>query len=219
MVEIHPAILAHDEEEFLRKVDQVRAFGQTLHIDVMDGTFVGNATWAPVDRMRTLLDGIPFEAHLMVADPEHAAPTWLAAGAVRVMFHAEATSRDAMICRATADQCVDLAVALNPETPISRVTPDFKHFRQFLVMGVNPGWSGQPFQDIAIEKVAMLKKLKPDCIVAVDGGVKPENARRLVEAGADILIAGSAITDQDDPAAALLEFKRAINGDGEPDRE
>jgi ribulose-phosphate 3-epimerase len=212
MAEIHPAILAKDEEEFLRKVDRVRAFGAPLHIDVMDGLFVPEKTWAPADRMHELLEGIPFEAHLMVANPEHLVPIWLACGASKVIFHAEATTRDSLICRATAEQCVDVGIALNPETPVSRVTSELKTYNRFMLMGVTPGRSGQPFQDIAIEKMKMLRNLRPSIIITVDGGVKPENARLLAEAGADILVVGSALTEAADPVEAYARFKEALNG-------
>jgi ribulose-phosphate 3-epimerase len=210
MTEIHPAILATDEEEFRRKVNLVRAFGAPLHIDVMDGVFVPQKTWAPADRMRELLDGIPFEAHLMVSNPEHLVPIWLACGASKVHFHAEATKRDSLICRATAEQCVDVGIALNPETPVSRVTAELKAYNRLMVMGVKPGMSGQPFQDIALEKMRMLRGLKPSVVITVDGGVKPENARMLADAGADVLVVGSALTEAADPITAYGRFKDAL---------
>lgn len=212
MVEILPAILAHDEEEFMKKVERVRALGAMLHIDVMDGIFVKNTTWSPPDRMRLLLEGIPFEAHLMVSNPEHAAPVWLASGASRVIFHVEATTKESLICRATAEECANLAIAMNPDTPISRITHLLDTFKQVMIMGVTPGWSGQPFQEIALEKIAMLKSLRPSIKIEVDGGVKPENAARLAAAGADVLIAGSALTEHPDPAEAIVGLRRAVNG-------
>lgn len=212
MIEILPAILAHDEAEFMRKVERVRSLGAMLHIDVMDGVFVRNTTWSPPDRMRQLLDGMPFEAHLMVSNPEHAAPIWLACGASRVIFHAEATTKESLICRATVEECANLAVAINPDTPVSRITHLLDSFRQIMVMGVTPGWSGQQFQEIALEKIAMLKALRPSITILVDGGVKPENAARIAAAGADVLVAGSALTDHPDPAEAIVGLRHAVNG-------
>lgn len=213
MATIVPAILARDEEEFVRKVDRVRALGLPLHVDVMDGLFVDNKTFAPADRMRELLDGLEFEAHLMVSNPEHAAPIWLACGASRAIFHVEATTKESLICRATAEECVNLSLALNPDTPVSHLSAFLDTFRRAMVMGVPPGKSGQPFDDIAVEKVKALKRLRPALIVSVDGGVKPENAKLLADAGADVLVVGSALTDAADPADALMRFKNALNGD------
>ncbi|HSD12330.1 MAG TPA: ribulose-phosphate 3-epimerase [Patescibacteria group bacterium] len=212
MIQILPAILAHDEEEFVRKVDRVRSLGVPLHIDVMDGIFVNNTTWAPPDRMRVLLDGITFEVHLMVSNPEHAVPIWLASGADRVVFHAEATTKERLICRAVTDDCARLGIALNPDTPISRVTPLLNLFDEFMVMGVTPGWSGQPFQEIALEKIRTLRDLRPSLMITVDGGVKPENASALVEAGATRITSGSGLTEHPDPAEAFLRLKEIVNG-------
>lgn len=209
MIEIMPAILARTEEEFMAKLDKVRRLGAALHIDVMDGQFVKNRTWAPPERMRRILGGLPFESHLMVSNPEHAVPLWLACGARVVIFHAEATTRDSMICRATADKCADLSIALDPDTPVSRITEEIRNFGRIMIMGVAPGWSGQPFQDIAIEKIKMLKRLKPSLVITVDGGVKPENVQTLIEAGADVLVAGSALTESEDPAGAFYRLKKA----------
>lgn len=212
MIEIIPALLARDEEEFKRKLEKLRPLGLALHIDVMDGELVKEHTWAPPERMRELLEGIPFDAHLMVANPEHAVPVWLAAGARQVIFHAEATTRDSLICRATSEQCQNLAIALNPDTPVSRVTDELQNYGRMMVMGVEPGRSGQAFQEIALEKIRMMKSLKPSLHVTVDGGVRPENVRALADAGADAVVAGSAITDQDDPQRALAEFRKALDG-------
>ncbi|MEY4723696.1 MAG: ribulose-phosphate 3-epimerase [Candidatus Parcubacteria bacterium] len=210
MAIILPAILAKDEAEFVAKVARVRSLGLPLHIDVMDGTFTPQTCFAPADRMKELLAGLEFDAHLMVSNPEHAVPVWLAAGARRVLFHTEATSRDALICRGVGEDAARLGITFNPDSPISRVTKDLDCFGTVMVMGVTPGKSGQPFEDIATEKVRVLRDLRGDLIIMVDGGVRPSNVRSLVEAGADVLVAGSALTDAADPAAALLEFKKAL---------
>ncbi len=203
MSEIHPAILAHSENEFMTKVKKVRALGAPLHIDVMDGIFVQNTTWAPPERMQELLAGIVFEAHLMVANPEYVIPVWLAAGARRVIFHEETTTQAASICRDN-DR---VSVALNPETPISHLSNECAHV---CIMGVTPGWSGQPFQEIALEKIREIKKMYPAAHITVDGGARSENIRAIVDAGADVVVVGSAITDADDPAAVYQSFKEML---------
>lgn len=215
MATILPAILAHSEEEFIEKVNRVRVLGLPLHIDVMDGVFVEDTTWAPPDRMRELLEGIEYEAHLMVSNPEHAVPVWIAAGANRVIFHAESTPREEMICRATSPHCDRLLLAINPDTPVSDLTSIIGDFAGVLVMGVVPGKNGQPFQDIAIEKVRAIRELSPKSVIGVDGGVKPENAPLLAEAGADLLVVGSALTEAQDCRQALLAFKQAL-GEKDP---
>ncbi|MEY4744879.1 MAG: hypothetical protein RL272_824 [Candidatus Parcubacteria bacterium] len=212
MIEILPAILAHDEAEFVKKVDHVRPLGAMLHIDIMDGIFVKDKTWGPPDRMRLLLEGVPFEVHLMVSNPEHAVPIWLASGADRVVFHAEATTKEALICRATAEECAKLSFAINPDTPVSRIIPMLDVFKEVTIMGVAPGRSGQRFQEIALEKLQALKYLRPSLSVTVDGGVKPGNAAAIAGAGANRLVAGSALTEHPDPAEALAAFREILRG-------
>lgn len=209
MIQVIPAILAKDQEEFVAKVARVRGFAPLLHIDVMDGFFVPERTWAVPELMHHLLEGIPFEAHLMVSNPEHAVPVWIASGATRVIFHAESTVREQMICRATTERCPSLALALNPETPISRITADLASYRHLMIMSVSPGRGGQAFQEIAMEKITALKQLRPSLHITVDGGVKRDNAAHIVAAGADALVVGSAITDAPDPEAAYREILAA----------
>jgi len=210
MTKIIPAILAKSEEEFRSKIVKVRSLATSVHIDVMDGYFVNNTTWAAPEKMREIMGDLPFEAHLMVADPEHSVMVWLAAGARRVYFHAEATNRDELIVKVAEDKADRIGIAVNPDTPLSRLTHTIDRLHSVLVMGVVPGRSGQLFQPIAVEKVQALKNLRPSLRIAVDGGVNPENAGILVKAGADALVAASALTDAPDPALAWDKFKEAI---------
>lgn len=210
MIEIAAAILAPTEPDFDAKLGRVAALDIPVQIDVIDGAFVPNVSWAPAGEMRSRLRGIVFDAHLMVADPEHSVPLWIAAGARRVFFHAEATSVERLIIRSMPEYASRLGVALNPDTPVSRITSILKTVPNVLVMSVNPGWSGQRFNPIAIDKVRAIKDMNPSIHVTVDGGVTPEIAKQLKEAGADEIIIGKALTDAADPAQALREFREAV---------
>jgi ribulose-phosphate 3-epimerase len=203
MIQFVPAILAKTEEEFREKIERVRPLGLRVQIDVMDGQFVNNTTWADVGKIAEILGDIPFEAHLMVANPEHQIMIWLAAGAERVFFHAEATNREAMIMRAAGILANRIGLAINPETPLSRLTPVIDTLPAVLVMGVTPGFDGQTLQPIAFEKIQAIKRLRPSIHVSVDGGINPQNVWALVEAGADALVVGSALTNAADPTLAL----------------
>ena len=138
MAQIIPAILATNEKEFLEKIKKVREVATMVHIDVMDGVFVDTLTWAPPDQMRKILGDLPFEAHLMVADPEHTAMVWLAAGARRVFVHAEATPRGGLIIR-SAERPERVGLVLNPGTPVSRILGSLGYLNSVLIMGVAPG--------------------------------------------------------------------------------
>jgi ribulose-phosphate 3-epimerase len=209
-MQIIPAILAKDEEEFRVKVARVRVLGLPVQIDVCDGEFVKNKTWAPPEMMKKLLGNIPFEAHLMVSNPEHLVPVWIAAGAAKVFYHAESTNVDGYILRSIDPEGRRLGIAINPDTPISRIVPLLEDIQEVLVMGVTPGWSGQGFQDISLEKIRAIRQVKPSARISVDGGVKPENVKSILDAGADVIIVGSALTDQLDPVEALKKIEEAL---------
>jgi len=209
MPQIIPAILAATEEEFRQKVDRVKSFATLVHIDVMDGFFVNNTTWAEPEKMKNILGDLPFEAHLMVAAPEHLVMVWLAAGASRVFFHAESTTRDELIVRSAEGQAGRVGITINPETPLSRLSHNIDLFQSVMVMGVTPGKSGQSFQPIAAEKIAALRQLRPSLDIYVDGGVKTGNVDRLIKAGVNSLVIGSALTDAPDPLQAWRDIKNA----------
>jgi ribulose-phosphate 3-epimerase len=186
--------------------------GGTLHLDVMDGVFVNNTTWAPPERMHEILAGIPYEAHLMVANPEHAVPVWVAAGAKRVIYHRESTQHDRFIIDSIADGPNNrhLSIAINPTTSVASISKYLNDLESVLVMAVTPGWSGQALDADVIDKVRELKRINPSLRVGVDGGVKVENVRSLKEAGADFVVATSALTDASDPQAALAALKAQL---------
>lgn len=210
-MDIQPGILAHSEQEFREKVERVRGLGRTLHIDVMDGTFVKNTTWAAPESLHEILDGLHYEVHLMVANPEHAVPIWIAAGADRIIYHRESTDRDQLIFNSVGkDCCKQLGIAINPDTPVSAIAPLLSRLEMVLVMGVAPGWSGQAMQEIVFDKVRELKRIKPGLLVGMDGGFRAENALALKDAGADMVVATSAVTEATDPAAALRQLLETL---------
>ncbi|MBN1585403.1 hypothetical protein JW899_03490 [Candidatus Uhrbacteria bacterium] len=209
-MEFCPAILAKTESEFREKADRVHPLGLTFHVDVMDGKFVAQTCWADPMVVPEIADGRPFEVHLMVRDPEHVAAVWLAAGARRVWVHAESTDRELMIMRSDPKNADRIGLALNPETPISRITPVIDSVSSVMVMGVTPGSSGQAFQEITLEKIAILKELRPNLWIKVDGGVNKENIARIAAAGADAVAAATALTDAPDPKEALDGLRKAL---------
>lgn len=215
-LEISPAILAKTESEFQEKVDKVRALGLKLHIDVMDGNFVPQVAWADPSAVEQIVDDLEFEVHLMVANPEHAAIVWLSTSAQRVWIHAESTKREEMIFRSAPKEMARIGLAINPKTPISRISHYLDSVSAILVMGVNPGKSGQEFQRIAIEKVEQLKELRPHLWIKVDGGVNEDTIKALADAGADQIAAASALTDQPNVTEALMRLQRAVDPEASP---
>lgn len=210
MVEIIPAILAKDEKEFRRKIESVANLCETVQIDVMDGQFVNNVTWAEPERIEFMRPSMAFEVHLMVEDPLSTLEAWSAAGCTRVLIQAETLKHPIEALEEARLYGMEVGLSLNPETAIEPLEKAIARLEVVQVMGVNPGWMGQPFQPIALEKVKALRAKFPDLIIEVDGGVHIGTARQLVEAGADRLVSGSAVFNSGSPAKAIEALRKDV---------
>lgn len=203
MVEIIPAILAKDEKELRRKVESVTDLCETIQIDVMDGAFVDNTTWNEPERLQKMPLPMEFEVHLMVKDPLERFDAWSLAGCRRVLIHAESVEDLGDALKQAKSYGMEAGISLNPETPISEIEDAIPDADVVQVMGVHPGWMGQPFQSVALEKVRELREKYPELPIEVDGGVAVGIAKELAEAGADRLVSGSAVFNSGAPAKAL----------------
>jgi ribulose-phosphate 3-epimerase len=210
-MEIIPAILAQSESEFVKKVERVRPLGLNVHVDVMDGIFVPNLTWADPVAVDEIMDDLTYGVHLMVAAPEHAVPVWAVSGADTVFFHVESTHRHKLIIRAI-NQPDKIGITINPGTPVSDIGSLLDVIAAVLIMSVVPGQSGQRFDEGTLNKIKEIKRLRPNLRVLVDGGVKPYNVAAIATAGADAVVVGSALTDSPDPAQSLAEFRHQLSG-------
>ncbi|OIO52195.1 hypothetical protein COY93_02355 [Candidatus Uhrbacteria bacterium CG_4_10_14_0_8_um_filter_58_22] len=214
-MEICPSILAASQDEFARKVERVRCLGLTIHVDLTDGIFVPQRSWADPLLVEECADGLKYGAHLMVDDPEHEVPIWLVSGAERVYFHAESTHRQDLIIR-TVNDPHRIGLALNPRTPVSDIAPFLDHIASVLVMSVEPGRSGQDFQPDILRKIRTIRGLCPDMHIMVDGGIKLHNIADVAAAGADAVAVGSALTDSPDPVRSLKELNAALQTTRQP---
>ncbi len=209
MVEIVPAILVYSEAEFRDKIARLDNLFSSIQVDVMDGQFVSNVTWADPQTIKAINLPFSLEVHLMVGDPLAAARAWVAAGAARIVAHAEATNWREAVEFARSENC-EGGVALNPETPIAAIA-DFIHDLDYvLVMGVAPGWSGQTFDRGSLAKIRELRAKFSHLKIGVDGGVRHENAHDLVEAGVDRIIMASALFNAADLGQAVAELQSEI---------
>jgi ribulose-phosphate 3-epimerase len=216
MTILAPSILAAD---FARIGDEIasvqRGGAEYLHLDVMDGRFVPNITWGPkIIRDLRKLSPLVFDAHLMIVEPERYVDEFRAAGCDRITFHLEATPHAQRLLVHLREIGAKAGLAICPQTPVELLQDVIEDCDTVLVMSVNPGFSGQKFIAHSIEKVrearALVDLRNPVCLIEVDGGVGAENARDLVEAGADILVMGAAVFRAEDPAAELRRVRSLL---------
>jgi ribulose-phosphate 3-epimerase len=187
-----------------------------IHVDVMDGHFVPNLTFGPkmVADLRAATR-LPLDVHLMIERPEDWVIRYAEAGATYVTVHIEATRDAAGALDAIRTAGARPGITLNPETDVSRLLPYLDRADLALVMSVHPGFGGQSFIESALDKVRALRTALDaagsKAELEVDGGIKPENAKAVVQAGASVLVAGSAVfLDPEGVSAALEKFRKAI---------
>jgi len=226
-IEIIPAILPRDFAELQEKASLVQDFVKTVQIDVCDGQFTPDPSWPyrkHDDSFNKILkeeDGLPgwqnlnFEIDLMANKPEEKVEEWVSAGATRIILHVESKGNVGKAIKMLKGR-VEVGLALNEDTSISVIeSPTLaieKDDVQFIqLMGIDRiGFQGQEFDAKVIEKIKEVKKFCPELPVSIDGGVSLENAKRLVEAGADRLVVGSAIFESDNYVEAIQQFKRIL---------
>ena len=214
-----PSILSADFARLAEAAVAVeRAGADWIHVDVMDGHFVPNLTFGPkmVADLRKSTR-LPLDVHLMIERPEDWVDRYADAGATYLTIHVEASHDVPGTLAAIRARGVRAGLTLNPDTPVEAVVPYLALLDLALVMSVHPGFGGQKFIEGALGKVKAIREALDASHLAaeleVDGGIKPENAGRVVAAGATVLVAGSAIfEDPDGPVAALRKFKHAIRG-------
>lgn len=218
-VGIAPSLLASD---FTRLGEQVRdaeqAGAEVIHVDVMDGHFVPNITIGPliVEACRRVT-ALPLDVHLMIEKPERWVETFASAGASILTVQAEATPHVHRALQLIKDSGVKAGLAINPLTPLAVLREALPELDLALIMSVNPGFGGQEFIPASLERLRSLRdwrdELNPSCRIEVDGGINVETARSAVEAGADLLVAGSAIfNDRGSVAQNMATLRKAATG-------
>ena len=197
MVKIAPSILSANFMCLKNELTSLEKAGADyIHFDVMDGHFVDNMTFGPmILKQAKKYSNLIFDVHLMVNNPKRFIPWYANAGADIITFHIEASSDPIGEINLIKKHGTKIGISIKPETDISVLEPLLDEIDLILVMSVNPGFGGQSFDKKAINKINKLKTLigNRDVLIEVDGGINPETAKSCIDAGADILVAGTAI--------------------------
>ncbi len=210
---VAPSVLSAD---FLHLADEIemvnRSKADWFHLDVMDGMFVPNITFgfdiiAQINRLARK----PMDVHLMIEKPERYIERFARSGADLITVHYEAAHHLHRVVMQIKETGCKAGIAINPHTPVWVLEEIIRYVDMVLVMSVNPGFGGQKFIDNAIGKIQKLHKMKseccPDMMIEVDGGVNLETGKALLEAGADVLVAGSFIFKNDNPLSVIDSLK------------
>lgn len=213
MVKIAPSILSAD---FARLGDEIkdveRGGADYIHVDVMDGHFVPNITIGPliVEAIRPVTQ-LPLDVHLMIENPDQYIEAFAKAGADYITVHAEASRHLHRTIQLIKSMGVKAGVVINPATPVEVLKHVIEDIDLVLLMSVNPGFGGQKFIPSVLPKIRQVKEmaaeLNPGLEIEVDGGVNEETARLCIEAGANVLVAGSAVFNKEDRAAAIASLR------------
>jgi ribulose-phosphate 3-epimerase len=210
---VAPSILAADFANLQRDIEMInRSDGDWVHVDIMDGMFVPNISFGfPIVKAVKKHAKKPLDVHLMIVDPDRYLEDFKNAGADGIIVHYEVCPNLHRTVQHIKELGCRAAVAINPHTPVALLEDIIGDLDQVLIMSVNPGFGGQQFIENTYKKLKdiseLSKRYKPDLYIEVDGGVDEHNALELIEAGANVLVAGNSVFSARDPLAAIAYLK------------
>lgn len=216
MIELAPSLLSADFYNLQKDLEELADTRvKYLHLDVMDGNFVPNISFGPgiIKILRKNTDFI-FDTHLMVENPDKYIKDFVDAGADIITVHAEATKHLHRTIQLIKSYGVKAGVVLNPSTSEDVLEYVLEDIDQVLVMSVNPGFGGQSFIDSSLKKISRIRKMiderNPKVLLEVDGGIKADNCKMVIDAGADLLVSGSGVFNKDGIDKNVEEFYKVF---------
>ena len=212
MIQIAPSMLAADFLHLEKDVQLVNRYADLFHLDIMDGTFVPNISYGfPVVEAIAKIAEKPLDAHLMIVNPEKYVDRCAKLGVSMLSFHLNATENPADVLDQIREAGMSPGLAINPDIAVEELFPYLAKCDYLLLMSVFAGFGGQKFIEDTYDRIARLKaeilRQGLTCRIQIDGGVSAANAGRLVECGAEILVAGSAVFQAEDPAEVIAAMR------------
>ena len=214
MTKIAPSMLSCDFSRLGEELARIERSGADwAHLDVMDGMFVPNLTFgAPVIKCLRPCTELPFDVHLMIEDPARYIGDFVKAGADLITVHEEASGSTDEALKLIRDAGVKAGITINPETPVSAIEPYLDRVDLVLIMSVKAGFGGQKFNENCIPKISFVREWadahNPHLEISVDGGINRETGKRVVDAGATVLVAGSSLFKLDDMTDEISLWKK-----------
>ncbi len=221
MQHIIPAIIPQTFEDLLEVANTVSGFADEIQVDIVDGTFVPFTSWpyrgsGSVMMLKRITEKLQVEVDLMIMEPERALPLYVAAGVRKVVVHLESVTDIESVLSYRREGSFLLGFSLNNDSDLERLTPYLDEVDYVQLMGIRHiGSQGQPFDEVVLERISFIKKHYPALEISIDGSVNKTTLERLVAAGADRLVTGSAIFGSQDPQSAYQElealYQKSIN--------
>lgn len=210
-IKIAPSILSADINNLQKDVEEIESYAEMIHVDVMDGKFVDATTFKP-GQIKAIKTKLPKDVHLMVQNPlkDGFIDDYIDAGASIITIHDECNEDVKECIRYLRSKGIKAGISINPPTPLDKIKQYLGSVDMVLIMSVNPGYAGQKFIPDVLPKIKKLRKLKPKLDIQIDGGINKETIKQAVKAGANVIVAGSAIFGKEDRVKAIEELREAI---------